>query len=217
MKKLLIIALLGLVMASCVDKKSQEAGQKAAADFMAAWSAGIAQADSIYKASLDSLNLTKGSVEDFNEAFLAAVEENGNDTIACAAMLLSLGGEDLAKRTAQPIVDGLLDGSLDREAANGRVQLVHFLAQELNLPDVAADWDARIEGLVKDLGVKDQMRVYAAASTPEDIAAGLLEDAQKAGADLKLIEEQVAALREIYAPEEMQRFEAIYNKQGVKN
>ncbi|MBO4815257.1 MAG: hypothetical protein J5523_09940 [Muribaculaceae bacterium] len=216
MKKLLIIALLGLVMASCADKKSQEAGQKAAADFVAAWSAGIAQADSAYKASLDSLNLIKGSAEDFNEAFLAAIEENGNDTIACAAMLLSLGGEDLAKRTAQPVVDGLLDGSLDREAANGKVQLVHFLAQELNLPDVAADWDARIEGLVKDLSVKNQMKVYAASSTPEDLAAALLEDANQPGADQKLIEEQVAALGEIYTPEEMQRFEAIYKK-GVKN
>ena len=189
---------------------------EAAADFVAAWSAGIAQADSAYKASLDSLNLIKGSAEDFNEAFLAAIEENGNDTIACAAMLLSLGGEDLAKRTAQPVVDGLLDGSLDREAANGKVQLVHFLAQELNLPDVAADWDARIEGLVKDLSVKNQMKVYAASSTPEDLAAALLEDANQPGADQKLIEEQVAALGEIYTPEEMQRFEAIYKK-GVKN
>lgn len=210
------MALLGILFASCADKQSQERGQKAAADFVAAWSAGIAQADSIYKASLDSLNMMKGSVEDFNEAFLAAVEENGNDTIACAAMLLSLGGEDLAKRTAQPIVDGLLDGSLDRDAANGKVQLVHFLAQELNLPDVAADWDARIEAMVKDLGVAKQMRVYAASSTPEDLAAALLEDAAQAGADPKLIEQQVEALGEIYTAEEMQRFEAIY-KQGVKN
>lgn len=216
MKKFLIMALLGILFASCADKQSQERGQKAAADFVAAWSAGIAQADSIYKASLDSLNMMKGSVEDFNEAFLAAVEDNGNDTIACAAMLLSLGGEDLAKRTAQPIVDGLLDGSLDRDAANGKVQLVHFLAQELNLPDVAADWDARIEGLVKDLSVANQMKVYAASSTPEDLAAALLEDAAQAGADPKLIEQQVEALGEIYTAEEMQRFEAIY-KQGVKN
>ena len=216
MKKLLIIALLGLVMASCVDKKAQEAGQKAAADFVAAWSAGIAQADSAYKASLNSLNLIKGSAEDFNEAFLAAVEENGNDTIACAAMLLALGGEDLAKRTAQPVVDGLLDGSLDRETANDRVQLVHFLAQELNLPDVVADWDARIEAMVKSLSVAKQMRVYAASSTPEDLAAALLEDASQPGSDQKLLEEQVTALSEIYTPEEMQRFEAIY-KQGVKN
>ena len=216
MKKLLIIALLGILFASCADKQLQERGQKAAADFVEAWGSGIAQADSIYQASLDSLNLMKGSVEDFNKAFLAAVEENGNDTIACAAMLLALGGEDLAKRTAQPIVDGLLDGSLDRESANGKVQLVHFLAQELNLPDVAVDWDARIEGLVKDLSVKNQMKVYAASSTPEDLAAALLEDAQQAGADQHLVKQQVEALGEIYTAEEMQRFEAIY-KQGVKN
>ena len=216
MKKLLIIALMGLVFASCADKQSQERGQKAAADFVAAWSAGIAQADSAYKVALDSLNLMKGSAEDFNEAFLAAVEESGNDTIACAAMLLALGGEDLADRTARPVVDGLLDGSLDREAANGKVQLVHFLAQELNLPDVAADWDARIEAMVKDLSVKNQMKVYAASSTPEDLAAALLEDAQQAGADQQLVKQQVEALGEIYTAEEMQRFEAIY-KQGVKN
>ncbi len=215
MKKLLIIALVGLVMASCADKQAQERGRKAATDFVSAWSAGIAQADSTYKAALDSIN-GDGALADFNEAFLAAVEEQGNDTIACAAMLLSLEGEDLAKRTAQPIVDGLLDGSLDRETAQGRVQLFHVLAQELNRPDVSADWDARIEAMVKDLGVAKQMRVYAASSTPEDLAAALLDDAKQPGADQQLIKQQVEALSEIYTPEELKRFEAIY-KQGVNN
>ena len=214
MKKLLIIALVGLVMASCADKQAQERGRKAAADFVGAWSAGIAQADSAYKAVLDSID--GGALADFNEAFLAAVEEHGNDTIACAAMLLSLEGEGLAKRTAQPIVDGLLDGSLDRETAQGRVQLFHVLAQELNLSDVSADWDARIEAMVKDLGVAKQMRVYAASSTPEDLAAALLDDAKQPGADQQLIKQQVDALSEIYTPEELKRFEAIY-KQGVNN
>ena len=216
MKKLLIIALMGVILAACADKQAQEAGQKAAADFAAAWSTGIEQADSVYRAALDSINAAKGSAEDFNEAFLAEVEKDSNDTLQCAAMLLALDGEQLAKRTAQPIVDGLLDGSLDRDAANDKVQLLHFLAEKLNLPDVATDWDTRIEAMVKDLGMKEQMRVYAASSTPEDLAAALLEDAQKPGADLKLIEQQVAALGEIYTPEELKRFEAIY-KQGIKN
>ncbi|MBQ1611662.1 MAG: hypothetical protein II087_07175, partial [Muribaculaceae bacterium] len=184
-------------------------------DFVDSWNAGIAQADSAYKAALDSI-IGDGALADFNEAFLAAVEEQGNDTIACAAMLLSLEGEDLAKRTAQPIVDGLLDGSLDRETAQDRVQLFHVLAQELNRPDVSTDWDARIEAMVKDLSVAKQMRVYAASSTPEDLAAALLDDAKQPGADQQLIKQQVDALSEIYTPEELKRFEAIY-KQGVNN
>ena len=81
---------------------------------------------------------------------------------------------------------------------------------------MSTDWDARIEAMVKDLSVAKQMRVYAASSTPEDLAAALLDDAKQPGADQQLIKQQVDALSEIYTPEELKRFEAIY-KQGVNN
>lgn len=203
------------MIVSCADKQAQEAGQKAATSFKTAWEQGIAQADSSYKAWLDSIE-GDGALKDFNEAFLAEVEAAGNDTLTCAAMLLALQEEDLADRTAQPIVDGLLSGEMDRETAQGRIQLIHYLTQELNKPDVATGWDARIEAMVKDLSVAKQMKVYAAASSPEDLAAALLNDAQQPGADLKLIEQQVAALSDIYTAEEMKRFNDAYNQVGKK-
>ena len=63
MKKLLIIALLGIVLASCADKQSQERGQKAAADFVEAWSVGIAQADSTSVVKLSPTRLAAATLK----------------------------------------------------------------------------------------------------------------------------------------------------------
>lgn len=206
MKLLGSLAFLLLVVATSGCSGSSKRAQQAAQRFNQAWvKDSTAHAVTLAQASLDSCDndIDKSF---FRKEFLKTLQDAGNDTALLAAQILMLDNPSLIDDTAYPIVKGLLDGSLSKNEALRRVQLVHRLHRVVKKAAHIETWNQGLQRCMDDLPVDQQMKVYAAVSSPHTLGQALKKDNQDKAGNETTIAAQVKALKKIYNEKQFAEF-----------
>lgn len=210
MKKISIILLSAAMATLAACSSGSEDGTRLGNELATAWNDSTAL-DSVMnavKAMRDDLTFT-GS---FDEALIESATQSGDTRVEMAAHLLTESDENFAEGQAQHIIDGLLKKNFDAHAAQGRLVAAHAAAERLDRRDAIKALEATLDEKAASLSIDDQMRVYAAASTPAALGRALADDASEPNADKEHINKQIEALRSIYSAEDFQTFMKNYEQ-----
>lgn len=202
-----LLALCLVVLPGC-GNASADGGSRMAERFRQAWT----RQDSMrallpqLAAALDSAD----SRSDFTQAFVAGVEAAGNDTMRLAAMAVTSSTGEFARTVASEVVQPLLDGKSSAVQASRQLSTAGCALAAVGLQRYEAAIGTAVQAMVDGMDVADQMRVYAAASTPGLLGAAMAREHRGKGADTAALSRRVDALRDIYTPAQMREFEQNY-------
>ena len=195
------------MLASC--GKVSERGEQAGQDLLAAWgdTAAMRAVDEHYQALKDSLHIP-GTAGQMATAFLRTVGER--DSIRAVAQAIALDAEAFADEHARPLVDALLDGSMDARQATDRLFLLHWAADVLGKSQHIAVLDDAIDNTASRLSTDDRMLLYSRAAAPAALGKQMRAEREQAGADTAEIDRMVQTLKGIYNDAQWQEFQAEY-------
>ena len=205
-KPLLPLCILALAAAACSGGADDGARQGTELDSL--WN-DAAALDSLARqitATRQALTFTGA----YDDALVAAAGASATPAVPLAARMLVSEPAAFAREQAGDIIDGLLEKRVDARQARATINALHEAALRMRLDAVTQAFDSVIDAQALELDVNDQMRLFAAASTPQALGRALRADAARPGADLDLIKRQAEALRSIYNDAEYQQFLEAY-------
>ena len=209
MKHIIYIIGIALMLTSCgqVSDRGEELGRQ----LMKVWgdTAAIRNVDQQYQAAADSMHIP-GTAGQLASAFMRTI--GNNDSIQAVAYAITQSAEDFADKHAQPLVDGLLDGSMDARQATDRLFLLHWAADLLGKSDHIARLDEDIDKAASRLSEKKQMLLYSRAATPDALGKQMRAERNQPDADTVLIDKRVKLLRDIYDEAQLKEFQSAYNQ-----
>ena len=204
------LLLLALSLAGCSEVSQR--GEQAALQLLAAWgnTEALRQVDRDYQQAADSLYMpgTKGQMA---SAFIRSVGER--DSVRAVAQAIALNAEEFAQEHARPLVDALLNGTMDARQATDQLFLLHWAADILGKADHIVQLDQAIEEAANKLSGERQMLLYSKAATPAALAKQMRAERQQPGADTADIDHKAQLLEKIYNPEQLAEFQTEYNNQ----
>lgn len=209
MKHLLSILAAALLLTGCTQVS--ERGEQLGRQLMLAWgdTAAVKAIDDQYQAAADSLHIP-GTAGHLASAFMQAVGDN--DSVQAVAQAIVLSADDFADEHAKPLVNALLDGSMDARQATDRLFLLHWAADLLDKNEHIALLDRAIDDAASRLSDKDQMVLYSRAAAPQALAKQMLAERAAPGADTAAIDRRAALLGEIYDETQLKEFQSVYNQ-----
>ena len=202
------------LLATCVlglqgcDNASADSGRRMAAQFQQAWadSARLRATLPQVEAALDSAE----SRADFAQAFADAAAGTGNDTLRLAAMAVVMDASEFAREAAHNVVQPLLDGHSSAAKASRQLRTMGSALAAVGKERYGHGVATAVQQLTDGMDLADQMRVYAAASTPGLLGAAMARERMATHADTAELGRRVAELRKIYSPAQMREFEQNY-------
>ena len=205
--RLALLAIGLLVLHGC-GNASADSGRRMAAQFQQAWadSARLRATLPQVEAALDSAD----SRADFANAFVAGVEDAGNDTMRLAAMAVATGANEFAREAAHDVVQPLLDGHSSAAKASRQLRAMGCALAAVGKRRYGRGVATAVQQLTDGMDIADQMRVYAAVSTPGLLGAAMARERMAPQADTAGLSSRVDALRKIYTPAQMREFEQNY-------
>ena len=208
-KPLHTILLLAAALLFTACSTGSDDGKRLGRELAAAWNDSTAL-DSVLTAIAEARDgmTFAGS---FDEALVEEAARSGQLPIEMAAYLLTESDENFADDRAQDIVDGLLNNTTDAATALARLNAAHAAATRLGREEAAQALNDALDEKAASLSVADQMKVYAAASTPAALGHALADDAGEPDADMAKINRQIEALRSIYNAQDFKVFFDSYN------
>lgn len=207
MKRIVYIIALVLQLQAC--SHVSERGEQLGSALVKAWgdTAAIVQVDKQYAAALDSLHIP-GTAGQMATAFMRMIEQN--DSMQAVAHAITLNADAFADKHALPLVDALLDGSLDARQATDQLFLLHWAANVLGKTEHVDLLDRSIDQAANRLSEQKQMLLYSRAATPDALAKQMRDERQKPDADTADIDRRAAMLKQIYNSEQFQEFSNVY-------
>lgn len=202
-----LLAMCPVVLPGC-GNASADSGSRMAERFGQAWTCP----DSV-RALLPQLATALDSADsrsDFTRAFVAGVEAAGNDTMRLAAIAVTSSSGEFARTVASEVVRPLLDGKSSAAQASRQLRTAGCALAAVGQQRNEAAIGKAVQAMVDGMDVADQMRVYAAASTPGLLGAAMARERMGKGTDTAALSRRVDALRDIYSPAQMREFEQNY-------
>ncbi len=202
----LLIVLLA-ALASCSEVS--ERGQFAARQLLAAWgdTTAMRQVDRLYQAMADSLHIP-GTAGQMANAFMRSVGDR--DSVVAVAQAIAMNADDFASEHARPLVDALLNGSLDARQATDRLFLLHWAADVLGKSDHIARLDQAIDEAADRLSTDKQMLLYSRAASPGALAKQLRAERDAPGTDTADVDHRAEMLKRYYNEAQQAEFQAEY-------
>ena len=188
-----------------------ERGEQLGHMFAKAWgdTTAIRDIDRQYQAAADSMHIP-GTTGQLAAAFMRVI--GNGDSLQAVAQAITLNAEDFADEHAQPLIDGLLDGSLDARRATDRLFLLHWAADLLEKTDHVAKLDEAIDHAASRLSEQKQMLLYSRAATPDALGKQMRAERNMPNADTTLIDRRAAILSGIYDEAQLKEFQSAYNQ-----
>ena len=211
-KNLLFLATAVVLMlgtAAC-DNEDAQRGKQLAEDLKQAWgnTAALQQVDKHYQQLVDSLKQSGRSPQVMNDAFKRSVGEN--DTMAMMAVVIAEEPKAFAEYWADHTVSGLLNGGKQCDEALTEFNLLNLSAQLLGKDEHLKLFKEATDKQVAGLDEKNQMVVYANATTPDKLGRSMLSERNTPGADVAACDRRAALLKDIYTPEQYKEFVNAY-------
>lgn len=209
MKHLITLLITVSLLTGCgqVSERGEQLGQM----FAKAWgdTTAIRDVDRKYQAAVDSMHIP-GTAGQLATAFMRAIGDG--DSLQAVAQAITLNAEDFADKHAQPLIDGLLDGSLDARRATDRLFLLHWAADLLDKTEHVAKLDEAIDHAASRLSEQKQMLLYSRAATPDALGKQMRAERNMPNADTTLIDRRAAMLGDIYNEAQLKEFQSAYNQ-----
>lgn len=201
----LAIAMLPLLCA-CGDVSRY--GTDTAEELVAAWpdSTAVANLKQHYAQRIDSVWWPGGKAI-IDKALMAGLPDN--DTLQLAGRMLA-NGLATADQAAMTLVMALQSGTVTPEQASNQVSLMHHVSHVLDNDETGRAFDAAAEDRIDDLGLNEQMVIYARITTPAMLGRALAADRDKNAVEYDEIKQRIDCLRNIYSDEEMKQFMSTY-------
>ena len=196
-----------LTLTGCNDVSQR--GERAAQDLLNAWgdSAAMRKVDAQYKMMADSL-MIPGTAGQMASAFIRSVGDR--DSVVAVAQAIALNAEDFAGKNAQPLVDALLDNSMDARQATDRLMLLHWAADILGKAEHLSLLDQAIDAAAQRLSTEKQMLLYSRAASPSALAKQMRIEREQPGADTTDIDRRADMLKQYYNAQQLAEFQAEY-------
>ena len=196
-----------LTLTGCSDVS--QCGERAAQDLLNAWgdSAAMRKVDAQYKMMADSL-MIPGTAGQMASAFIRSVGDR--DSVVAVAQAIALNAEDFAGKNAQPLVDALLDNSMDARQATDRLMLLHWAADILGKAEHLSLLDQAIDAAAPRPSTKKQMLLYSRAASPSALAKQMRVEREQPGADTTDIDRRADMLKQYYNAQQLAEFQAEY-------
>ena len=196
-----------LTLTGCNDVSQR--GERAAQDLLNAWgdSAAMLKVDAQYKMMADSL-MIPGTAGQMASAFIRSVGDR--DSVVAVAQAIALDAEDFAGKNAQPLVDALLDNSMDARQATDRLMLLHWAADILGKAEHLSLLDQAIDAAAQRLSTEKQMLLYSRAASPSALAKQMRAEREQPGADTTDIDRKADMLKQHYNAQQLAEFQAEY-------
>lgn len=196
-----------LTLTGCNDVSQR--GERAAQDLLNAWgdSAAMRKVDAQYKMMADSL-MIPGTAGQMASAFIRSVGDR--DSVVAVAQAIALDAEDFAGKNAQPLVDALLDNSMDARQATDRLMLLHWAADILGKAEHLSLLDQAIDAAAQRLSTEKQMLLYSRAASPSALAKQMRAEREQPGADTTDIDRKADMLKQHYNAQQLAEFQAEY-------
>ena len=196
-----------LTLTGCSDVSQR--GERAAQDLLNAWgdSAAMRRVDAQYKMMADSL-MIPGTAGQMASAFIRSVGDR--DSVVAVAQAIALDAEDFAGKNAQPLVDALLDNSMDARQATDRLMLLHWAADMLGKAEHLSLLDQAIDAAAQRLSTEKQMLLYSRAASPSALAKQMRVEREQPGADTTDIDRRADMLKQHYNAQQLAEFQAEY-------
>ena len=196
-----------LTLTGCNDVSQR--GERAAQDLLNAWgdSAAMRKVDAQYKMMADSL-MIPGTAGQMASAFIRSVGDR--DSVVAVAQAIALNAEDFAGKNAQPLVDALLDNSMDARQATDRLMLLHWAADILGKAEHLSLLDQAIDAAAQRLSTEKQMLLYSRAASPSALAKQMRVEREQPGADTTDIDRRADMLKQHYNAQQLAEFQAEY-------
>ncbi len=206
-RKILPAIMLILTLTGCNDVSQR--GERAAQDLLNAWgdSAAMRRVDAQYKMMADSL-MIPGTAGQMASAFIRSVGDR--DSVVAVAQAIALDAEDFAGKNAQPLVDALLDNSMDARQATDRLMLLHWAADMLGKAEHLSLLDQAIDAAAQRLSTEKQMLLYSRAASPSALAKQMRIEREQPGADTTDIDRRADMLKQHYNAQQLAEFQAEY-------
>ena len=206
-RKILPAIMLILTLTGCNDVSQR--GERAAQDLLNAWgdSAAMRKVDAQYKMMADSL-MIPGTAGQMASAFIRSVGDR--DSVVAVAQAIALNAEDFAGKNAQPLVDALLDNSMDARQATDRLMLLHWAADILGKAEHLSLLDQAIDAAAQRLSTEKQMLLYSRAASPSTLAKQMRAEREQPGADTTDIDRKADMLKQYYNAQQLAEFQAEY-------
>lgn len=209
MRHFFLLIGIAVLMSACgqVSERGEQLGNR----LVKAWgdTAAIKNIYKEYQAAADSLHIP-GTTGQLASAFMRAAGEG--DSLQAVAQAIALNASDFADEHAQPLIDGLLDGSLDARKATDHLFLLHWAADLLEKTEHIAKLDDAIDQAANRMSDKKQMLLYSRAATPSALGKQMRAERSLPNADTALIDRRAAMLREIYDEAQLNEFQSAYNQ-----
>lgn len=205
-----MICFVPLLFTSC-DEVTQK-GEFLGKELQSAWgdTAAMRQVDAKFQIIADSLRIP-GTRNQLCNAFLRSVGEN--DSVQTVAQVIAYTIEDFADKNASPIVDGLRDGSINAEKATSKLALMLWAADVIGKNDYIDALGKEIDQIADRLSEKDQMKLYASATSPAKLGRAMLAERSAAGSDTTDLDNRANMLKEIFDETQYQEFIQTYRPQ----
>ena len=202
-----LICLVALLFISC-DEVTQK-GESLGKELQSAWgdTTAIRRIDARFQLIADSLHIP-GMRNQLSTAFLRSVGKN--DSIQAVAQVIAYTIEDFADKNASPIVDGLRDGSLTAETATSKLALMLWAADAVAKNDYIDALGKEIDQIADRLSEKDQMKLFASATSPAKLGRAMLVERSAAGADTTALDKKAEMLKDILNETQYQEFIQAY-------
>lgn len=196
-----------LTLTGCNDVSQR--GERAAQDLLNAWgdSAAMRRVDAQYQMMADSL-MIPGTAGQMASAFIRSVGDR--DSVVAVAQAIALNAEDFAGKNAQPLVDALLDNSMDARQATDRLMLLHWAADILGKAEHLSLLDQAIDAAAQRLSTEKQMLLYSRAASPSALAKQMRAEREQPGADTTDIDRRADMLKQHYNAQQLAEFQAEY-------
>ena len=196
-----------LTLTGCNDVSQR--GERAAQDLLNAWgdSAAMRKVDAQYKMMADSL-MIPGTAGQMASAFIRSVGDR--DSVVAVAQAIALNAEEFAGKNAQPLVDALLDNSMDARQATDRLMLLHWAADILGKAEHLSLLDQAIDAAAQRLSTEKQMLLYSRAASPSALAKQMRVEREQPGADTTDIDRKADMLKQYYNAQQLAEFQAEY-------
>ncbi|MBR6285033.1 MAG: hypothetical protein IKR25_12200 [Muribaculaceae bacterium] len=204
-----ILAMLVMVWALMGCTEVSQRGERAGQALLQAWgdTAAMRRVDSAYQTMADSLQIP-GTARQMANAFLRTVGDR--DSVLAMAQAIAYDAEDFAHEQGQPLVDALLDGSMDARQATDRLFTLHWAADLLGKTDHIARLDAAIDDAANRLSPERQMLLFSRAATPTALGKQMRIEREQPGADTTDLDRRAAMLKQYYNEQQLVEFQNEY-------
>ena len=208
MKRFIPFLLLAALLSGCshVSERAEQLGH----DLLSAWgdTAVIKAIDRQYQAAIDSLNIP-GTSGMFSSAFIDAVGDR--DSLKAVAEAIALDAEAFADQHAKPLINGLLDGSMDARKATDQLFLLHWAADVLGKTQHIEVLDQAIDKAANKLSMEKQMLLYSRASSPAALGKQMRAEVDQNGVDAADMERRAEVLHGIYNEAQWEEFQSEFS------